>query len=211
MSPISSRIPLPQYITTLIQVTVQKTMGRYRLTESDRDDLEQQIALEILRRRSQFDPGKKVQVKTFLARLVEHAIADIIAARKAGCRDYRREDATLDEWVKDDAGNWTRCCDTVTEDDAGRRVGRPCISRGDHHDLAIDLADAASSLSPRLREIFEHYAVLGSAREVAKATGLHHSSVCDAIKQIRTHFETAGLAIYLPMLRPNPTDRDTRW
>jgi RNA polymerase sigma factor (sigma-70 family) len=180
----------------LIQITAKKQVGWYGYAESDRDDLEQQIAMEVVRRRDKFNPGR-AQQKTFLARLVTHAMADIIAARKASSRDYRREDGSLDQWVQDDAGDWARRGDTVTEDDAGRRTGRPDMSRGDQHDLAIDLADAASRLSPRLREIFEHYAVLGSAREVAKATGLHHSSVCDALKQIKQQFKMAGLGEYL--------------
>lgn len=209
MDTANNRTPLPQYITTLIQVTVQKTVGRYRLTESDRDDLEQQITMEVVRRRAKFDPGK-VQENTFLARLATHAVADIIAARKAGNRDYRREEGSLDQWVQDDAGDWTRRGDTVTEDDAGRRVGQPSTSRGDQHDLAIDLADAVSRLSPPLREVFEQYVAMGSARKVADATGPHHSTICEAIQQIKAHFETAGLAIYLPKARANPTVPDTR-
>ena len=206
---IDSSSPLPQYITTLIQVMVQKTVGRYRLTESDRDDLEQQIAMEVVRRRAKFDPGR-VQEKTFLAWLAKHARADIIAARKAGNRDYRREEGSLDQWVQDDSGGWELRGETITEDDAGRRVGRPGMSREEQHDLRSDLRDAAAALPDRLREIFEHYTVLGSAREVAKATGLHHSSVCDSLKQIKQHLETAGLEVYLSKPRANPTDSDTR-
>ena len=40
-----------------------------------------------------------LQTKTFLARLVKHAIADTLAARKAACRDYRREKAVLSQQI----------------------------------------------------------------------------------------------------------------
>lgn len=209
MSPISNSSPLPQYITTLIQVTVQKTVGSYRLTESDRDDLEQQIAMEVVRRRAKFDPGK-AQEKTFLARLVKHARADIIAAREAGNRDYRREEGSLDQWVQDDAGGWELRGETITDDDAGRRVGRSDMSREEQHDMCSDLRDAAAALPDHLRDIYEHLKKLGSARAVARATGLHHSSVCDSLKQIRERFEKAGLDVYAPKPCPNPTDSDTR-
>lgn len=209
MSTISSSTPLPQYVMTLIEVTVHRTVGRYRLTESDRDDLKQQIAMEVVRRRAKFDGGR-AQENTFLARLARNALADLIAARKASNRDYRREDGSLDAWQQDASGDWELRGETITEDDADRRLGRPGMPREELRDLAIDLADAASRLSPRLREIFEHYAVLGSAREVAKATGLHHSSVYDALKQVKQHFEVAGLDVYLSSRRANPTDSDAR-
>ena len=210
MSSISNSTPLPQEITNLITSKAQRLVGRYRFTASDQGEIEQQIALEVVRRRATVSEVR-AQEMGFLITLVQHAVADIIAARKAGNRDYRREDGSLDQWIKDDDGNWARCGDTVTGDDADRRVGRPSMSRGDHHDLAIDMADAASRLSPRLREILERYAILGSARGVADAIGLHHSSVCDALKQIKAHFETTGLKAYLPNpRRPNPTDLDTR-
>jgi len=215
VSTISSSTPLPQYIMTLIEVTVHRTVGRYHLTESDRDDLEQQIAMEVIRRRSKFD-SEKAQENTFLARLVKHARSDILDARKAACRDYRREKAVLSQWVQlaesthPFYNEWATRGELVTEQDVRSHRCGPSTAPEELRDLAIDLADAASRLSPRLREIFEHYAVLGSAREVAKATGLHHSSVYDALKQIKQHLEAAGLEVYLSKRRANPTDSDTR-
>ena len=79
-------------------------------------------------------------------------------------------------------------------------------------DLIIDMSDAVSKLSPHLREIFEQYAALRSARKVADATGRHHSTVCDALKQIKDQFEKAGLDAHLPKPRhSNPTESDARW
>ena len=206
---IDSRTPLPAEITRLITSKAQQLVGHYRFTESDRGEIEQAVALDVIRKRSAVDPTRAYEMG-FLICLVEHAVADIIAARTARGRDYRLESGSLDRWVKDDLGDWARASDLVTEDNAGQRVGRPGMSQEDLRDLAIDLAGAAANLSARLRVILEHYTVLGSAREVAKATGLHHSSVCDALKQIKRHFEEAGLQDYLPKPRTNPTDRSTR-
>jgi len=206
---IDSRTPLPQEITDLITSKAQRLVGHYKFTESDREEIEQRIALEVVRRRAKVDEARARNL-AFLTTLVRHAEVDIIHARTAGNRDYRREDGSLDQWVQDAAGGWELRGETITEDDAARRIGRPGTSGGDRHDLAIDLADAADRLSPRLREVFEQYAVLGSAREVAKALQRHPSSVCDALKQIKDHFEQAGLTIYLSKPRANPTVSDTR-
>ena len=216
MDTTSNRNPLPQYVTTLIRITVHRTIGRYRFTESDRDDLEQQITLEVIRRRPRFDPAK-AQENTFLARVVKHAIADIIAARKAACRDYRREEASLSQWVlvEGDSSHpfrneWATGADLVTEQDARRHLGKPSIAPEELGDLIIDMSDAAAALPDRLRSVYEHLKELGSARKVAKATGCHHSTVYDAIKEIRKHFEEAGLESCLPGPAPNPTDPTTR-
>ena len=202
--------PLPQYIRTLIQVTVKKMIGLHGFSKSDQEELEQQIAFEVIRRRSKFDPVK-AQENTFLARLVKHAVADIIAVRKAGKRDYRREEGSLDQWMKDGADKWVWRGDTVTEESAGRRIGGPGALPEELRDLAIDMAAVATTLPDRLRTIYEHFKVCGSAQGVAQATGLHRSSVYDALAQIRQRFEEAGLDSYLPAPPANPTDSEIRW
>lgn len=200
--------PLPQYIRTLIQVTVKRMISTQGFTESDREDLEQQIALEVIRRRPGYDPTK-AQEKTFLARLVKHAVADIIAARKASNRDYRREGGSLDQWVKGSAGEWARRGETITEEAAGRRTGQPGALPEELRDLAIEMAKVAAALPPRLREIYELLKTHGSVGEVARVAGMHRSSVYDALGQIRQRFEEAGLDGYLSQPRANPTDPET--
>ena len=213
MGTTNNRSPLPQYVTTLIQITVHRTIGRYRFTESDQDDLEQQITLEVIRRRPAFDPTK-AQENTFLARVVKNTIADIIAARKAACRDYRREEGSLSRWVlvEGDSSHplhneWATRGELVTEQDARLHLGKGSIDPEELGDLAIDLSDAAATLPDRLRNVYEHLRELGTVQDVANAMGLHRSSVYDAIKEIRTHCEEAGLGGYLPGPRPDRFNR----
>ena len=206
---VGASTPLPQEITTLIIKKANRLVGRYRFSESDREEIEQQIIFEVLRRRAMVDEARARQMG-FLMMLVQHAVADLIAARMTTGRDYRLEEGSLDQQTQDASGYWELRGETITEDDATRHIGRPGETCGDHRDLSIDLADATSRLSPRLREIFRHYATLGSAREVARVTGLHHSSVCDALRQIKDQFQTAGLEIYLSKPRANPTVSDSR-
>lgn len=212
---IDSSTPLPQYITTLIQITVRKTIGRYRLTASDRDDIEQQIAMEVVRRRAKFDPNRAKE-NTFLARVVEHAVADILAARKAACRDYRREESILSQWLSVPSNfhplknEWTTRGELISEEDARRHRGREPSNPDEVRDLIIDMANVVAKLPDRLRNLFDYYKDLGSAHAVARATGMHHSSVCDALKKIKQHFETAGLEVYLSKPRKKPTDSGTR-
>ena len=207
MVPAESR-PLPPYISTLIQVTARRIVGRCGLNESDQDDIEQRITLDVLRRRGGFDPSKALE-NTFLARLVRHALADLIADRTAPIRDRRREEGSLDEWVKD-GEEWALRGDAVAADGDRRRGGASVRGADDVRDLAIDMARAAAALPARLRRVYELLKELGSAREVARASGWHPSSVYEAIEQIRSHFEEAGLAEYLHSGAAYPTDSSLR-
>jgi RNA polymerase sigma-70 factor (ECF subfamily) len=191
-----SRCPLPPYIRTLIEVTVKKMVGSCGFGKSDREELEQQIAFEVIRRRSRFDPAK-AQEETFLARLVEHAAADIFAARKAGNRDYRREEGALGEWTRDRTGKWVRRGEKEAAKVVEQRTGQPVAMPEELRDLAIDMAEAAAKLPAPLREVYEQFRTHGSGQDVARVTGLHRSSVYEALAQIRQRFEEAGLGDYL--------------
>ena len=202
---IDSSTALPREITTLITQKAQRLVGQYRFTESDKEDVAQTITFDVLHKRSRVHEDRARDMG-FLICLVEHAVADLIAARKAGKRDYRREEGALDQWQKDQFGHWGLRGEMIAEENAGRRVGRPATSQEDRRDLAIDMSEATSRLSSRHREIFEQYTVLRSARAVGKAMDLHHSTVCDALAQVKEHFQKSGLQAYLPKPRKsNPT------
>ena len=194
---IDNSSPLPDYIRTLIRITAQKMKGKCRFTESDMNDIEQTISLEVVRRRSKFDPSR-AQENTFLARLVKHAVADIIEKRKASNRDYRREEGSLDEWVLDETGEWTLRGNTITEENGRRHLGVSGRSPEELRDLSIDVRAALNALPKSLQPICRHIMLGHSARETAKACGVHHSTVYEAIRRIRQAFIRAGLEQYLP-------------
>ena len=205
---VDNSVPLPQRITALIQNTARRKVGLCRLTESDQEELEQQIAMEVIRRRPKFDSATEVPEEAFLAQLVKNAAADIMAARHAASRDYRREEGSLDRWVEDESGQMVRPADAVTEDAADLRFGRGGLSAEDLRDLKIDMMNAAAALPGHLREIFEHFVKAhGSVPLAAERAGVHRSTAYDLIAQIRQHFKAAGMEIYMG----SPTNLDDRW
>ena len=206
---IGNSSPLPQYVSTLIKVTAARMKGKYRFTDSDLDDIEQTITLEVVRRRAKFDPAR-AQENTFLARLVSHATADIIEKRVASNRDFRREQGSLDQWVRDDLGEWVRRGETITEGNARRHLGLSGLSEEEARDLAIDLRAVVAGLPQFLRAVCRHLMRCNTVQEAAGAAGVHRSTVYEAIHQIRTAFVRAGLEQYLPPDVPNPTVREPR-
>ena len=64
----------------LIKHKAWSLIGTIGFTWSDRDDLEQELVLDILRRLPRFDP-ERAQLMTFVVRVLDNKIASIIEAR----------------------------------------------------------------------------------------------------------------------------------
>ena len=200
---IDNSSPLPAYIRTLIKVTAAKMKGKYRFTESDLDDIEQTISIEVVRRRGKFD-ATKAQENTFLAHLVKHAAADIIQKRKASIRDYRREEGSLDEWVLDDMSEWTRRVNTICAQEGRRHLGVSERCEEELRDLSIELLAVLKTLAKPLQLICHHLMRGLSIRETAKACGVHHCTVYKRMQRIGELFIEAGLDRYLPLKKIHP-------
>ena len=87
---------IDEYAVRIIKYKARQLVGRVGFTESDREDLEQEMMLDLLQRLPKYNPDR-AQRNTFIARVVEHKIATIIEARKAGLRDYRLCRCSLDD------------------------------------------------------------------------------------------------------------------
>jgi len=60
---------IDDYAVQLIKYKARQLVGRVGFTESDREDLEQEMVLDLLRRLPKFDP-KRAGRNTFIARIV---------------------------------------------------------------------------------------------------------------------------------------------
>ena len=84
------------YAAGLIRFKARQLVGQAGFTASDREDIEQELILDLLRRLPKYNP-KRAQLNTFIARVVEHRVATLIEAQKAGIRDYRRCRCSLND------------------------------------------------------------------------------------------------------------------
>lgn len=192
---INTSTPLPKATTDHVKRKAKWLVARRRITASEHQDLEQTVMYELLRRRDRVDETM-AQDERFLNTVIKHAIADFLAARNAAVRDHRREAGSLDGWQKTASGKWREHNDSIAEEDVGRRLGWRGMSPEEHRDLHIDVRSAVAVLPAPLRVIVDLLMELGAVRAVARALGRHHSAIYDALRQIKRHFEEAGLAEY---------------
>lgn len=184
---------LGEYASRLVKWKAAQLVGRAGLTESDRADVEQSLALEVVRRIRRFDP-ERGRFEATVRRIVENAVADILAARKAACRDYRRRGPSLNEMVRDENGKRVERSETFDSEEHLRRTGRRPAS--ERRDLKLDLDDAMADLPPDLRRLCERLRN-ESPTEIARDMGIPRGTLYERMRKIREHFERRGLGEYL--------------
>jgi RNA polymerase sigma-70 factor (ECF subfamily) len=178
----------------LIRERVKRLIGRHGFTASDRDDLEQDMALhllECLRRQQQPIEAPEGFFRKVIA---EHAVT-LIRRREAEKRDHRRL-SSLHDKVLDEDGEYVERARVVPEDHVQTRLHTASRSRLDEVELVDDVAAVLAKLPPDLRDLCErlkHHSIT----EVARQLGVPRTTLHDAIRRLRQHFEDAGLRDYL--------------
>lgn len=183
------------YAVKLIKFKARRLIGQAGFTASDRDDLEQELILDLLRRLPKYNP-KRAQLNTFIARVVEHKIATLIEARKAGIRDYRRCPFSLNDRFEDEEGRSVERVDTFDQEDYLLRTGAQSRPADELSALTTDVAAVLEGLPPELRELC-HRLQAESVTEISRDTGVPRGTIYESIKKLREIFEDAGLKDYL--------------
>lgn len=186
---------IDDYAVRIIRYKARQLVGRVGFTESDRQDLEQEMVFDLLRRLPKFKP-ERAQRNTFIARVVEHKVATIIEAQKAGMRDYRLCSCSLNDRFENEEGGSVERIDTINQDDYLQRTGNLSRPISDLRGLSIDVRRAVEKLPPELRDLCKRLQV-ESVTEISRDTGIPRGTIYESIKKLRTLFEDAGLKDYL--------------
>ncbi len=189
---------IDEYAVQIIKFKAKQLVGRVGLTDSDREDLEQEMILDLLQRLPKYDPAR-AQRNTFIARVVDHKIATIIEARKAGLRDYRLCRCSLDdrfEYGEYEDGFCIERMEIIDQEDYLMRTGKISRPPSELRDLSIDVRQAIEKLPPELRELCRRLDT-DTVTEISRDTGIPRGTIYESIKKLRAIFEDAGLRDYL--------------
>jgi len=186
---------IDDYAVRIIRYKARQLVGRVGFTESDRQDLEQEMVLDLLRRLPKFNPDR-ARLNTFIARVVEHKIATIIESQKAGMRDYRLCSCSLNDRFENEEGGSVERVDTINQDDYLQRTGRLSRPAAELCDLSFDVSKAIEKLPPELRELCVRFKT-NTVTEISRDTGIPRGTIYESIKKLRAIFEDAGLKDYL--------------
>lgn len=188
---------IDEYAVRIIKFKARQLVGRVGFTAYDRADLEQEMMLDLLQRLSKYDP-ERAQRNTFIARVVDHKVATIIEARKAGVRDYRLC-CSLDDCFEHSEYEDNFCIERmeiIDQDDYLMRTGKVSRPPSELRDLSLDVRQAIEKLPPELRELCRRLDT-DTVTEISRDTGIPRGTIYESIKKLRAIFEDAGLRDYL--------------
>ena len=183
------------YAAGLIKYKARRLIGQAGFTASDREDIEQDLILDLLRRLPKYNP-KRAQLNTFIARVVEHKIATLIEAQKAGIRDYRRCRCSLNDCFEDEDGRSVERVETLDQDDYLLRTGAQSRTADELSTLTIDVAAVLEELPRELHNLCRRLQA-ETVTEISRDTGVPRGTIYESIKKLREIFEDAGLKDYL--------------
>jgi RNA polymerase sigma factor (sigma-70 family) len=188
----------------IIRSSSHALVGSYGFTYDDREDIQQEIALEVHRRMTWFDPGRSGP-RTFVRRVAVNRIADLIAERQASCRDHRLCRRSVDEPVGQDG--FERLGDTLAADETESLAGRQSLTWGQRSELRADVNTAISLLPSELAAVARLLTSV-SVVEAARRLSLARVTVYRRIGRIRKVFAAAGLDGYRRSGAHQPSHQD---
>ena len=183
---------IDEYAGRLIRHKARQLVKHPGFTGADREDIEQELALELLRRQQEYDPDRAPRA-AFVTGVLRQKAAMMRRARSAQKRRGGNGMCSLHEQVRNEDGQHVELADTLGQEDRLRRTGGQAKSPTASCDLRLDMETVLARLPGRLRELC-NLLKTKSVAEVCRATGTPRMTLCRNIKRLRAAFEEAGLA-----------------
>ena len=178
--------PNDRYAASVIQFKAWMLSRRRAFARDDREDIEQDLWLDLLERLPKYDPAKAT-LNTFIALVVERRVATLIRDRSTEKRSPDREECSLDDPVLDGDGRVVSRHETTPE--AASDPGRL-------RELERDMAHVVAHLPDDLRSIALALA-FGTQNSIGPELGFSRRAMAKAVEQLREIFRDAGLDKYL--------------
>ncbi|NQT19507.1 MAG: RNA polymerase subunit sigma-24 [Planctomycetes bacterium] len=186
---------ISDYAARLIRHKARQLAGKAGFTRSDTEDIEQELAVDLLERLPKFDSAKATK-NTFSACVIERKISNLIRHRTQQMRDRRRESFSLNDLIKDDNGAAVERGLTIDHEDAGFRRGTRRRTREEEEHLRLDVSLVISALPSdlgKLAELLKTHTITQAAEKL----GVPRTTLYGAVERLRLLFEQACLGDYL--------------
>ena len=182
------------YVQQLIQAKARQIVRRRRMfTASERPDLEQELTIHVVRRAHLFDPARG-SVNTFIARVVDSAVAMILRERKRFKHAIARDACSLEEEVRHDDTVVGTLGELLNESDGCRRTGGEVADERGRIDLQADTRQLLSDLPPWVQKVAMCLSETPHEATASRAMGLSRRQIRRAMDMIRSRFRTSGFS-----------------
>jgi len=179
------------FTVSLIKRKAAQLCRRTDFSRSDSEDLQQEMALYLLKKARLFDP-ERGNLEAF----VTTALDSWVRMHLRGLdRIKRRGDATaisLERTLIENEGDSTALGSVVTDADRGRRFNAASPDPVDSHDLRDAIDHALGRLTGEERSLLECVAEHGVSA-AARTRNVSRRQIYNALDRMRSRFEDAGL------------------
>lgn len=170
------------YATWYIKQKTDELVGHFGITEDDREDIEQDLALDLIERWQKFD-GERSKPQTFITRVVKHKVSKIIRHRMTEQRRFDQVSGSIDRAAEEEV---TTCF----------RTSQPRRIDQEYFELADDVDSVLQRVPAEMREVCERLKT-DSIPAVADQMGIPVTTLRYRLSKLREVFEAAGLHDYL--------------
>lgn len=183
-----------QFTQRLIHKKAQQLVRKSGFTPSDREDIEQNLKLKLLKNMDAFDPSQG-HWNVFVTAIVERCAANLVRDTKAQKRHPHRA-CSLNVVIVKHNRRVIELGDTIDSQAQDTRLG--CRRRSDleQSQFVQDITDVIAELPLELRELAENL-MSDSVSKISGDKGISRSTLNSQIRRLRKQFEQAGLADYL--------------
>lgn len=180
------------YAVTKIRFHARQLARTGLFHPQDREDIEQDLMLDLLRRLEDFDPSRASR-NTFIARVIENCVATLVEAARAEKRGAQFQHDSLQAPVGGDEQSQLVLGDVLPDDGGlwsahGRRWDEAA-------DLKRDLSRSIDALPLRLSALCARLAV-DTVTEASRETGMSRPTIYDLLGEVREELLKAGIGIY---------------
>lgn len=183
------------FASQLIRQKARQLVRHPGFSKSDRPDIEQELAIELVQKYSQFDP-ERARETTFVARVIENKAVSLVRARQAEKRHFRRNADSLNETISDGDGGSVERAQTVDAAAAKRHTGQAPRSGEELARLKLDIAEVLDTLPADLGKLAKLLTQM-SEYAASQQLGKSRRQVAKDAARLRERFEDAGLRGYL--------------
>jgi len=187
-----------EYAARLIKNKARQMVGTAGYTPLDQQDLEQELMVDLINRLPRFNPAI-AKKNTFMIRVVEHRIATIYESRRAGRRDWRLCQSSLNSKLNHKDGDTFECIDLVVSPLSGMEVES---SVADQYAFQIDFKKALGGLPEDLQDLCMRLKVQ-TLTEIAQELDVPRTSLYSKLRTIKNHFAALHMDEYLNVRHPS--------
>lgn len=192
----------------VIHELVQKLIDDGFYGESDRDNLTQHFAMQVLVLIPKYDSARGKRT-TYIRKTLQNEMVTLIRHHAARCRNTGVATRSLNAPIRTEEGDLSDGSQTVADDAHDARTGQKPRSQTEAADLRLDLAEALKRLPPKQRRVAELHMQSVQVKDIAEQLRVSKVTVGNRNKAILKVFQDLGLDRYLTKKKRSRRDGAT--